>query len=1092
MAASDPGTELELPADASADTQQVSPEGATAEGATEELTPAVPELQGLQAINNEATEAGNLTVGENTEAANPTTVAEKEEAVAQTDTAQAKFNATHAEIAQIAATGIHFSLPSQEETAGGENGLTIARQADSPRGNTALMEQQKAEASSMASAFLADAGDRVQMVTSVAQGIPTRIQSAAETAKASVNAAIAQQRAGVIAQITQQQAQAHSQAQATIAQIQAQYDTAVATIPQITATARQTLEAEYTKATQTVDQRESDQLSRLETLYSQAFQRYQAAGVKVGDEAQGKANQKADIYQSKVRNPKVDDSLTDGPLTDNRNEARAKAAREVGKQYKAALIEEADKQAEASQNGKPKDIEAVGQLATQSRTTLENQRQQFLDSLASAQAKAISKAQEAKASLIASTNQALQATLQSLKQQKTAQQQLISGYGQRQIAAIDKDAQKAIASLQDGVSQATTNLKEAIQAFQTQAQGMVAPDPHSLAAVLTEMLGQFDNAVNTTQTQTAQGIAASEQGILQGGEQASGAVVALGQGGIQEAIGAGQSLNVTLANLAQGATTTFSQIQDSHKTTVNSSVDTAVRGFQQVTDGIQTAFDQTSQNIESGIEQSVTQLETGLRGALSDLDAKIHEEAEKAADQVQPRWKSVVKILLVVAVIVVVALVAGPAVIGAVGAAAGALGASAATASAIGAIVGGAIVGAASGAVIQMGNNIIDGKDLMDGVGQAALVGAIGGALGGAGGVLGNSLANAGRLGAGMTQSVLKFGIDAAFDITGGLLGDLSVGNPITLEGVLIGAGIGAAVSISVTGLGSLGKIGRGMQNIQNHSFNRGAQLGRATGIRVADRFGIPIAGQRPTAPNTVDYDPRGFSNDDLEVKARAGEQAALDELNYRELVYQRHQQVKRNQPINFDHPRSPDHRGLGEFPVPTRKNVETSRKVLSYLENALGPISRRKSFAVNVTEIKGSNGESGFIVSLSGNQNNVANRLQNLQNMGQELGVEVELGPPQAGNYAIRRTAPPGFIGGDDCAEPKSFFQKGDRPAEGTVTIWFGKKDAGHHELPGLLDADPSRRGQENIGSHGMYMLPCRSCELNSGGMMSGNVYED
>jgi hypothetical protein len=44
-------------------------------------------------------------------------------------------------------------------------------------------------------------------------------------------------------------------------------------------------------------------------------------------------------------------------------------------------------------------------------------------------------------------------------------------------------------------------------------------------------------------------------------------------------------------------------------------------------------------------------------------------------------------------------------------------------------------------------------------------------------------------------------------------------------------------------------------------------------------------------------------------------------------------------------------------------------------------------------------------------------------------------------------------------------------------------------HELPGLLDADPSRRGAD-VGSNGMYMLPCPSCEVNSGGMMSGTVY--
>jgi hypothetical protein len=81
-------------------------------------------------------------------------------------------------------------------------------------------------------------------------------------------------------------------------------------------------------------------------------------------------------------------------------------------------------------------------------------------------------------------------------------------------------------------------------------------------------------------------------------------------------------------------------------------------------------------------------------------------------------------------------------VIGAVGAFAATLGAGAA-AGAIGAIVGGAIVGALSGAVIQMGNNAIDGKAIFDGVGQAMVIGAISGAIGGGLGFAFSSGANA-------------------------------------------------------------------------------------------------------------------------------------------------------------------------------------------------------------------------------------------------------------------------------------------------------------------------------------------------------------
>ncbi|HBR77147.1 MAG TPA: hypothetical protein DEG17_04445 [Cyanobacteria bacterium UBA11149] len=52
------------------------------------------------------------------------------------------------------------------------------------------------------------------------------------------------------------------------------------------------------------------------------------------------------------------------------------------------------------------------------------------------------------------------------------------------------------------------------------------------------------------------------------------------------------------------------------------------------------------------------------------------------------------------------------------------------------------------------------------------------------------------------------------------------------------------------------------------------------------------------------------------------------------------------------------------------------------------------------------------------------------------------------------------------------------------------GKYNPDSHEIPDLLNADPSRR-HADVGSHGMYMLPCPSCELNSAAMLSGKAYQ-
>jgi hypothetical protein len=165
---------------------------------------------------------------------------------------------------------------------------------------------------------------------------------------------------------------------------------------------------------------------------------------------------------------------------------------------------------------------------------------------------------------------------------------------------------------------------------------------------------------------------------------------------------------------------------------------------------------------------------------------------------------------------------------------AGALGASAAVAGAVGAVVGGAIVGAASGAVIQMGSNLIDGKNIMEGVGQAALVGAIGGALGGAGGALGQGLGQAGKLGAGMSQSLGKFGIETAFDVTANILGDLVSGKPLTLEGIMEGAAQGVAMSL---GMNKFSKI-KGVEAAQTKFSNAGANFGNSFGGKINSGLG--------------------------------------------------------------------------------------------------------------------------------------------------------------------------------------------------------------------------------------------------------------
>jgi len=786
---------------------------------------------------------------------------ETAKAQGEAQTQQTELAATNAKVAQLASTGIDFGEP---ETEGDDASMVISPKGEAGGNHRPVLEQQRVNSSNQASAFLATAATKVQTITGLGENVPARVLAAAENAKATILTNVAQQKAAITAQMAQLRSQAQTEVQATLTQIQTQQQAANAGITQTTTTAKTKLEGEFTKANSTLAQKETSQAAKIEQLYQQALPKYKAAGEKIGNEAIALAENKAKGYEAKITGK--DDSLLDGPLTDNRNKASAKAAREVGKQYKQGLVEEANKQGEKAQDGKAKDLEAVKQIANQSRQTLESQHQANLESLTSAEQTASSQIEQANTSLTQAAQKTLEATLQSLSQKEQSQLQTLTEYGQQQVTAIDGNAQKAIASLQQGINQAATSLQAALENFQAQSQGMGAPDPTALSASLAQASGQIDQAIAQVQAQLETHLGAGEQGLTQAGQNAVTSLNTISNGGIQEAQAVGTGLTTSVQQLSQSAGETFNKIQESHKTTVQTTTDTAIAGFTQVTQGIETAFNQTNQNLEQGITNSVTQLETGLRGALDKMSADINKYAKEAADQEQPRWKGVLKILLMIAVIVVVALVAGPAVIGAVGAMAGALGASAAAAGVIGAVVGGAIVGAAAGAVTQMGNNLIDGKNLMEGVGQAALIGAIGGALGGAGNALGQHLAKeALKQSAGMaTQSLLKFGIETGFDTVGNILGDLVSGNPITFESVMTSTLQGIGMSLAMSGAGKI----KAVEATQTKFSDIGANFGTSVGSKIKTGF----SGGIDTPTTTPHVDTPNVKQPEIEVKAPEAE----------------------------------------------------------------------------------------------------------------------------------------------------------------------------------------------------------------------------
>ncbi|MFN6571258.1 DUF4157 domain-containing protein [Dendronalium sp. ChiSLP03b] len=735
------------------------------------------------------------------ETVSPKTATEKAEATKTATEAQGQLRTTDAEVARLADLKINFKLPKQKGT--------------DTDNNAAALEEQRATANSMASNFFTEAALRVQTVTGLGQSVSARINGVAESAKSTVMSTVQQQKDTVTAQINQQRTQVQNQAQASIVEVQKQYQATLVNIFQQTTKVSQKIQTEYTNTFQKLDQRESDLLARIDKLYLQTFDQYIAAGEKVGNEAIATGEKWAKQWESETTTfdnrfvQKVSLGYDNTEYEENKDKLehsqdtqnlykKAEVAREVAQQYKDQVTEEATKQANNLGESKAKDIKVVCCGIKKFRKELQKYQKEAFKAVTDLRQNAVTQAGETQTKLTKSVNQTLQDTLQSLNKQETAQLQILQGYGDVQVLAIERDAQKAIASVQKGVNQAATKLQTALQDYYTEFQGMEAPNPDELSVTLAEILGQFDSSIAIVLEETQKGIATTESGIKQGEQQAVGAIGAIAQIGIEESEAVVEAAATSFTNLNQSITDIFNQLRNIYTQETNKVVEATATGLAQIT---QNPFAEIYQKLSDAMQKSVTQIEEQLRQSLKCLETDIQNYAAKAVEE-EPWWKQLLKGLLILATIVIAIFVA-PIAIGFV---AGALGGGL-IATAVASVAVGAALGAGLGVLSQIANNAIDGKNWMDGVGEAALAGLIGGAIGGLGGAVGGTLAQAGKLGAGLSKSFSQYGIETVIaDTIGNLVGNLAVGEPITAEGILFGLAIGTAVHVSTAKLHGIAK----------------------------------------------------------------------------------------------------------------------------------------------------------------------------------------------------------------------------------------------------------------------------------------------
>ncbi len=814
------------------------------------------------ALSNETT---NLPSEGKDEAASPEVAAERDQVTVSAEEALASLEQTSTDTASMT-RAVQFEASATEDAAVNQE-----------------LQNNRQSSSSIASSFLNNAGQQLNSFIGYGTAAANTLRLNTEQKQAELQANIEQHQVNTQSLMAQLRAIAQIHAQTATQQIEAKHLETLLLIESQATAAQTEITLTYEEQVQQLEQVHTDQLDILDQVYTTGHADIIQIGHDKGRQARSQAREHEQAYrearntpadvQDKVQNRKKD-GFWDGYLTYNRYMARADAAKEVGKQQQEGFEQQATSKADHMMCGKSRDIATTQAIADQGLQSLTCGRDNALDAIEAQRQSAVSMAEQAQQKALSTVQSSLQATLKQFDEREAGQLQLLQDYGVRQELAIERDSERAVGAVLQGVNDAALNILQYLSQFREQVENAEAPAPKDFPVQLAPAEAQLFSSFIGAHASLDQALNQAQTSLEAAQDQALGALTQVYQGGADDALLLSDSFEQATQDLVTGTMTGYDQILTTFDDGIEAELDNSTAVLEGVVSGTIGVFEQISTGVEGTFQEVATQMEQGMQQSLDeDLDHKICVQAEKAAADVHPWWKTALKVLLIIVVIVVVAIVLGPAIIGAVGAAAtalaGSLGAGAALAGTIGAwlgpIVGGAIVGAIAGATIQVGSNAIYGKQWDEGLKEAVIAGAIGGALGGLGGQFAQILV--GRFAStAFSRFAMQFGTEGAFDVVGGILGDLAAGNPITLEGVILGLAIGGAVQISMGGLGGLASRSRpartGTQAAGADSFvTRLAQgkLGRAAeritdfqgrAMGLGERVGAMAGGVGSKAPS--------------------------------------------------------------------------------------------------------------------------------------------------------------------------------------------------------------------------------------------------
>ena len=782
------------------------------------------------------------------EAASPVLAAERDQLLSGSDEALAAFDDTSASISAVSEAVTYRAT-----------GQPIAGAVT--------------KASEMASTFLADGGAQVASFMDEARQRIDALRDGNEVRKDAVLADVDRQRTTTRSVAAAIRADVRGRAAVATARIESRHARILATIEARAERARSRLGPMHDEKQRAILRAGVAASSRLDGAYRTGYDQVKAVGTDKGSAAVRRAGRHSNAYlTAEGQSPEIvrrvtgpeKDGFWDGYLTYNRYKARAEAATEVGKQYSEGFEKEATKQADKLLCGKARDAEILGAMVGGGTRTLGCARDNGIDSIERQRRQAVELAESSHRTALRTIRQSLAATLAQLGAREASQLALLNDWGVRQSLALERDAERARSAVIQGTSDAAANLIEYLSSFRAQVEAASAPRPETLSGQLTAERRRFADALARAEAATANRSKAprpaSRPASTRRRRRSS-----RWRTSAWTSLASWETDSAEASEISSRRPGGIRPAEAAYVERITGDLANSTQILEAVVTGVKRPPRSGQRERRGPVRRGRPKTGEGFQQSLDrDFDQKVCSAAEKAAADVQPWWKTALKILLIIVIIVVVAFVIGPAVIGAVGAAAtslaGSLGAGAALAGTIGAwvgpIVGGAIVGALAGAATQVGSNAIYGKPLTEGLRGAIIAGAVGGALGGLGGQLGQVLV--GRIAStAFSRIAVQYGTEAVFDVVGNVVGDLAAGNPITFESVAMAFAIGTAAKLGVAGVGRVattraevtapgaaepttfgervasGRVGRAAESL--HNLQKGSM---AFGERVGARAG--------------------------------------------------------------------------------------------------------------------------------------------------------------------------------------------------------------------------------------------------------------